>query len=86
MTLTIALKPEVETVLRQRALDAGCDVTGYIENLIEKDLKPAKTYDEILAPFRAEVAASGMNNDELDALFNDALLEVRAENRTRLQP
>ena len=41
------------------------------------------TFAEILAPLHAEVAASGITDEELDTLFDQALKEVRAERRER---
>jgi hypothetical protein len=35
-----------------------------------------RTFDEILAPFRQSVAESGMTDEELDALFQEAREEV----------
>lgn len=44
------------------------------------------TFDEILAPIRKGFAESGMTDEELDQLFEEALQEVRRERRkARLQ-
>ncbi|MGH9753409.1 MAG: hypothetical protein ACREA2_11555 [Blastocatellia bacterium] len=32
---------------------------------------PARTLDEILAPFRAQVEASGITDEDLDSFFED---------------
>lgn len=71
MSIQVELKPEVEAILQKRALDRGCDVAGYVERLIEKDVLAAQSFDEILAPIRQGFQESGMSEDELDALFEE---------------
>jgi hypothetical protein len=72
MSIQVELKPEVEVMLQKRALDRGCDVAGYVERLIEKDVLAAQSFDEILAPIRQGFQESGMSEDELDTLFEEA--------------
>ena len=72
MSIQVELKPEVEAMLQKRALDRGCDVAGYVERLIEKDVLAAQSFDEILAPIRQGFQESGMSEDELDTLFEEA--------------
>jgi hypothetical protein len=72
MSIQVELKPEVEAMLQKRAFDRGCDVAGYVERLIEKDVLAAQSFDEILAPIRQGFQESGMSEDELDALFEEA--------------
>jgi hypothetical protein len=38
MGIQVELKPEVEAMLQKRAFDRGCDVAGYVERLIEKEV------------------------------------------------
>ena len=83
MTLTIELKPEVEKLLKQKASAKGCAVDDYVEDLIEKDVNKQKTLDEIFAPFRQEIQAQGVSEDELDEIFLQARKEVYAEKKTR---
>jgi hypothetical protein len=40
---------------------------------------PEKTLDEILAPFREEFAKSGITEEELDVLIDEARKEVWEE-------
>ncbi len=83
MTLTIDLKPETELKLKNKALAKGFEVADYVENLIEKDIDPRKTLDEIFAPVRQEFKEQGMTEDELDDLIYQARREVFAEKKVR---
>ncbi|HEY8503722.1 MAG TPA: hypothetical protein VIL46_04015 [Gemmataceae bacterium] len=79
MPLTIDLPPETERRLRELAAERGHDAASYVRALIELHLsRPAgPTADEALAPVRAEVAASGMSEEEL----TEFLTEVRDQAR-----
>lgn len=68
MTLTIEVPQSVGVILEEKARNQGKDVSEYVENLIEKDIDSQKTLDEILAPIRRNFAASGMTEEDLDAL------------------
>lgn len=83
MTVTIPLSPDQELKLQERAAARGQDVAGYVRQLIDRELEPAATLTEILAPFRREVKQSGISDVELDALFQDAIHEVRATKKVQ---
>ncbi len=51
MTVLLDLEPETESRPEKKAEADGCDVTGYLKKLIEKDVNREQTIDEILAPF-----------------------------------
>ena len=85
MTVTLELEPEVESLLEKRALAEGCDVSGYVEKLVTRDVNRERTFDEILAPFRDAVERSGISDTELDTLFTEARQEVSRERRERPQ-
>src|SRR5437870_11465982 len=76
MTVTLELEPELESALEKRARAEGCDVKGYLEKLVEKEVNRERTFDEILAPFRDAVERSGISDEELDALFSEARREA----------
>jgi hypothetical protein len=80
MTVDLELKPEVEAALRKKAKAGGFEVKVYLEKLVEKDVERPKTLDEILAPFRREVEESGISDEELDALVEEAREEIYQEN------
>jgi plasmid stability protein len=79
MTLTLNLPPEVERKLRQRATESGKDVETIAREQIERGVSCSPTFDEILAPFRKQVAESGISDDELTDLFEEAREEVHRE-------
>ena len=85
ITVTLELEPEVESLLEKRARAEGCDVKGYVEKLVDKEVHRERTFDEILAPFRDAVERSGISDDDLDALFTEARREVSKERRERQQ-
>lgn len=81
MTLTIELKPETETQLKNRAAAQGCEVVDYVRKLIEEDSNKLRTLDEIFAPFRQNIENSGVSEDEMDEIFTKARKEVFAEKK-----
>lgn len=76
MTITIHLGPEDEKRLIARAARSGEDVTGYVHRLIVEDFGDA---DEPLGPFRRQVEASGMSDDDLESFFDEVRDEVWRE-------
>ena len=73
MELIITVPDEAKVALEQRAHARGCsDVTTYVGRLITTDLLAAKSFDDILAPLRKTVQASGMSEDEGEALCEEA--------------
>lgn len=85
MTVTLELEPEVESLLEKRARAEGCDVKGYVQKLVEKEVNRDRTFDEILAPFRDAVERSGISDEELDNVFTEARQEVSRERQARQQ-
>ena len=83
MTVTLELEPEVESLLEKRARAEGCDVNGYVEKLVERDVNRAPTFDEILAPFRDAVERSGISDEELDTLFGESRRDASKIRRER---
>jgi hypothetical protein len=65
MLLQIEISAETEAALRERAAARGEDVTACAARLLHEALS-APTADELLAPFRRQVAASGVSDEELD--------------------
>lgn len=77
MELTITVTEEAKSALEQRAREHGCsDVNKYVERLIATDLLAAKSFDEILAPIRRTFQESGMSEDDIAALFEEAREEA----------
>jgi hypothetical protein len=80
--LQIPLPPDVEARLRERAKARGEDVSALAARLLEDALSTA-TVDELLAPFRRQVAESGITDDELDRLGEELRDEVWRDAQTR---
>ena len=68
MTMSISLSPRAEARLKERAAAEGKDPIAYATELVE-DAITRPTIDEILAPFRKEVAGSEMNDDQLEQFY-----------------
>lgn len=78
MTLSnITISDEAEERLRTRAQAAGLPVDKLAARLLEHQLAEP-TIDEVLRPLRAEVAQSGLNEDELSEMLERAKHERRA--------
>jgi hypothetical protein len=82
MTITITITPEDEHRLAARAAQAGQDVTIYIQQLIEKDIRNGRVADQTLEPFRREVEHAGISDEELESFFEAVRDEVWNEKQT----
>ncbi|MEO6725719.1 MAG: hypothetical protein ABIU20_02710 [Blastocatellia bacterium] len=82
MELTITLPAELEPQVKAAAARNGRAVEDYvIDDVKSVMLKPS--LDELLAPVRAQFAASGMTEEEFDQLIEEerqAILERRRRN------
>ena len=58
------------------------DVVSYVQQLIDRDIA-APTLRDILTPIHQEFRASGMSEDELDALIEECREEVWQEKQAR---
>lgn len=81
MTLTLELPDKAEGPLTLRAKRQGMTLPEFAAEVmgrLAEDTPDAtvETIDEILAPFRKQVAESGMSEDELDAFFQEVRQEV----------
>jgi plasmid stability protein len=76
VTITLSLSPEIERKLSDRAARSGRDVESLARELLERGINSEPTLDEILAPFRRAVTESGVSDEELTALFEEARDEV----------
>jgi hypothetical protein len=81
--VTVHLPPETERTLRQKATSAGLSLEVYLQKLAQRDAEggtpTSPTLDEILAPVREGFAESGLSEDEITALFEEAREEVWQE-------
>lgn len=84
MPVTLELEPEVELTAAEQAEAAGLPLAKYVESVVKESVfkrrrveqLSEKSFDEILKPFRDEVEASGISDDELDGLFRQSRREA----------
>ena len=55
---------------------AGQDVTIYIQQLIEKDVRNLRVADQALEPFRREIEHTGISAEDLESFFETVRDEV----------
>ena len=82
MTLNLSISAEAEAELKARAAAVGMSPETYAARMLERHVAKL-ALDELLAPLRAEVEASGITEDELSDLLERAKHEMRAERRGR---
>jgi len=82
MVLTFSISPEAEAKLQVRAAAAGLDLTAYAAKTLER-AATRPSLDEVMAPLRAEFDQSGMGEDELTDLLEQAKHEARSEQQAR---
>lgn len=80
--LEVPVPDDLLAVLDARAGDAGMKREEYASDLLRKGLGGPRSLDEILAPFRAQVQSSGMDDQELTRLFQAARDAVASERRS----
>lgn len=87
MTITIDLPSEVEAKIKTQASRDVVEVEDYIKPLIEDaanrreqiEKLAEKSFDEILAPIQKGFQESGMSEDEIIEMFEEAHEEVWQE-------
>ncbi len=82
MVLSIPITPDTEAKLRAQAAVVGVDVETFAARTLER-VASRPPLDELLAPLRAEFDASGMTDEQLADLLEQAKHEMRAERRAR---
>ena len=80
--LQIALPPDTEETLRERAKASGEDIASYAARLLQEALS-TPSVDELLAPFRKQVEESGITDPQLDQLGEELRREVRQDKQAR---
>lgn len=91
MTVTLELEPEVEMTASAQAEEEGLPLAEYVEAVVREAVFKRRTvrqlaekpFDEILKPFRDEVETSGMSDEELDDLFQNARRLASDERRKK---
>lgn len=80
MSATITLPTELESLLAKKAAARGIDVEEFAVDVLDRAAR-RPTISEVFADVRAEFMASGMTEEELGQLIEQALSEVRTERR-----
>jgi hypothetical protein len=83
MVLTLTISAEAEAKLKAKAAAAGVDVETYAAAIVEQTTKAPLSLREISGPVADDFAKSGMTEDELSDLLEEAKHEMRAEKRGR---
>ena len=73
------LPPGTKKAIEQLSRSKGKSVEEYLRMLIEAEVLAEQTFSEILAPIRQSFQESGMSEEQLDALFEDARDKVHRE-------
>lgn len=80
MDLTIKeLSPEKIQTLDAIAKSKGKSAEQYVRDWIESEILSTKSFDEILAPIRQGFEESGMSEEDITAMFEQAREEVYQE-------
>jgi hypothetical protein len=85
MNVSLELTNETAEKVSRAASRAGRDVPAFLADFVRQSFSgvvaPRRTVAEILAPFRAEVERSGINDRQLDTLFTAAREQAFAGRR-----
>ncbi len=80
--VTLRLSEQARAKLREQAANRGQDLSTFASKLIEQAVTEP-TVDEVLAPFRKQVAESAMSDEQLDAFLLGELEAHRREKRAK---
>ena len=82
-TIEITGLPEgTREAIRELSQSKGKSAEEYLRTLIEAELLSQHPFAEILAPIREGFRKSGMTEEQLDALFEQAREKVHQEEQT----
>jgi len=80
--VTLRLSDRARAKLAEQAEKSGQDISAVASDLIEHAVT-RPSVEEVLAPFRKQVAESGMTDEELDAFFRSELEAHRREKKAK---
>ena len=76
MNISFELDATTAERVQRAAQRAGLDVSTFLQNFIRRSFTgerlPARSVEDILAPFRNEVERAGVTNAQLDTFFDEA--------------
>ena len=78
-TIEIPVSDDLLRLLDEKAQRSGLKREDYVSALLSKDLAGPPTLGQILKPFREQVAASGVTDEELGQLFTEARGDAHRE-------
>jgi len=82
--VTLRLSDQARAKLAEQAARCGQDISAVTSDLIENAVT-RPSIDEILAPVRAQVAQSGMGDEEIMDFGRDLLKKVRQDRKANNQ-
>jgi hypothetical protein len=82
LAMKLRLSKLASDKLVQRAAESGREIAAVASELIEQAITQP-TVDEILAPFRKQVAESGMSDQELGDFFDEVREKAFQERQRR---
>ncbi len=82
LAMRLRLTQKAKDKLTQQAAETGRQLDDVASELLEQAIA-RPSVDELLAPFRKQVAESGMSDEELDDFHRDLLQKVRAEKKAK---
>lgn len=90
MAITIELRPDEEQMLGECARASGQTLTEYIRQVLEQHVRSAShpgasdgTLDQILAPVRETWRQSGLTDEQINAVLQRDLEQIRRERMER---
>jgi hypothetical protein len=83
MVLSLSISNQAEAILKAKASAAGVDLPTYVSGLIEQSARAPLSIQEISGPVADDFAKTGMTEDELSDVLEDAKHQMRAEKQKR---
>lgn len=77
------LTAETLTALNKLAFQKGKSATDLVREMIEVEVLSARSFDEVLAPIRQGFKDSGLSEDELDSLFEEAREDIHRDRQKK---
>jgi hypothetical protein len=81
MTLTVSISTKAEVELKAKAAAAGVDLETFAAQQLERLATVTRSVRELSGDAYEEFRASGMTDEQLGDLLEDAKHELRAEKR-----
>jgi len=81
MVISVNIPDGTEQILAKQAALRGQSVEPYAAELIRNGIIGSRSFAEILAPFREQIAGTQITDAELENAFDDARNEVHAANQ-----